>query len=339
MLLREVGEVAARANPAEPQAVSQRAFDRARARSADHAGLPAARQIARELKLTWAEVLTAAHAAENKRSYLLAAKTREHAAIGSLTNERIGFALRLVAGRLGVDSLTTHEYDEERDVIVAADARDWLHGRRLRLPSATAIRKAAGGWDAALRLADLKEHTPREHAIHQVIVSRVEVMDRFYDYYGEQPSEPALRAFARGNKIPMSSRGGRKHSETVKLWRQRRRDRGLPEPRVVSRRQRGEKTPDFGADVGAAKPGEYLHRGKWADEGFCATWVAYYLASRPEPGKTTETTYDAWANRTPGAPRANMFLQHEGWSVMLRKAEEIPPEQSPTSPPVPGPVR
>lgn len=336
MLLREVGEVAARANHAEPQAVSQRAFDRARVASADHADLPAARQIARELKLKWPEVLEVAHAPERKRSSLLDLKTRERAPLGWVTSERIRYALRLVAGRLGVDSLTTIAYDAERDALLVEDGRDWLHGRRLRLPSANVIRHATHGWHAALRMAGLREHTQQNHPIHQVIVPRVEVMERFYDYYQEQPSETALRDFARGNGIPMSGRGERKHSEMVAEWRQQRRDRGLSEPRVVNHRVIP--TPDYSADVGAAKPGEYLHVGKWQDETLCVAWVAYHLASLPKGRKATADAYAAWANQIPGAPRPNVFLKHGGWSVIRRKAEErIKAQGPPTAPPMPGP--
>jgi hypothetical protein len=344
-LLREVREVVSRANPTDPQAVSQRAFDRARAGSADHADLPAARQIAQELKLKWPEVLAVAHAPENKQSTLLAYKERDKAPVGWLTDARIKYALRLVAGRLGTDTLTKVAYDEERTVLLSEDARDWLHGRRLRFPSANAIRKAARSWRAALRIAGLKEHTSRKPTIHQVIVSRVEVMDRFYDRYDEQPSLNALHDFARGNKIPMSGEGGRNWSETVAEWRQRRRDRGEPEPRVVDYRDRRDahgrllKAPDFSADVGAAKPGEYPYIGKWSDEEPCVEWVAYYLASAPA-GSATSEAYAAWALRTPGAPTLDRFPQHGGWTVVQRKAEErLKAQGPPTGPPMPGPVR
>ena len=303
MLLREVHEVAALANPTDSQAVSQRVFDRARANSPAHANLPAARQIARELKLKWPEVLTVAHAPESKRNNLIDVKTRENAPIGWLTSARIKYALRLVAGRLGVDSLTTIAYDAERDVLLGEDARDWLHGRRLRIPSAGAIALAAHGWGAALRIAGLREHAQRKPTIHQVIASRVDVMDRFYDQYGEQPSETALKDFARGNKIPMSGEGGRVYSEAVAEWRQRWRDRGEPEPRRIDRRGTGEKAPDFSADVGAAKPGEYLHVGKWDDEGLCVEWVAYYLSSLSGGRRATARTTSRGRCGTPALPR------------------------------------
>jgi hypothetical protein len=123
-LLREVGEVAARASPAEPQVVSQRAFDRARDNSAEHANLPAARQIARELKLPWPQVLAVAHAPENERGKVLASRTRQQMPKGWLTPARIRYALQLVAGRLGVDTLSGLAYDAERGVLLREDTRD-----------------------------------------------------------------------------------------------------------------------------------------------------------------------------------------------------------------------
>jgi hypothetical protein len=337
MLLQGVREVAALANPANPEAVSQRAFDRARATSADHADLPAARQIARELKLKWPEVLTVAHAPENRQANMLANKANhEHAPHGWVTDARIRYALRLVAGRLGVNALSRAAYSEERDVLLNEDARDWLHGGRLRLPDATAMVLARGGWRALLRIAGLKEYSPPTRTIPQVIVSRVEVMDRFYDRYREQPSFYALVEFARGNKIPMTQEGGRKYSEAIAEWRQRRRDRGESEPRVVEYKGRV-KRPDFSANVGAAKPGEHLYRGKWDDEDLCVAWVAYYLGLHK--GKsTTSRTYDEWASHNLGAPKRYKFQRHGGWSVVRRKAEEqLHAQGPPTGPPTPGP--
>jgi hypothetical protein len=338
MLLREVREVAVRANPTEPRAVTQRAFDRARAANTANASLPTARQIAKEIGIPWPEVLAVALAPDDEQSHRLMHRTRETPLRGWLTSARITYALRLVAGRLRTNSLSRVAYDAERDVILNEDARDYLHGRRLRLPSANAITIAAHGWGGALRIAGLEDYKRRKRTINQVIVYRVEVMDRFYDRYEEQATGAALSAFARGNKIPMSSEGGRRHSEVVAEWRRRRHERGESEPRVVKRhRNPSVKAPDFGANVGAAKPGEYPHRGKWKDENLCVEWVAHYVSSRGG-GKATVRDYVAWVRRNPGAATPEKFTQHGGWSAVLRKAEEqIKAQGPPTGPPTPGP--
>jgi hypothetical protein len=214
-------------------------------------------------------------------------------------------------------------YDAERDALLAEDCRDWLHGRRLRLPDAAAIRLAAGGWDAALTLAGLETDARPPQAIKQAILSRLDLMDRFYGHYGEQPTKRALEAFARGNRIPMSDENKRPWSETVKEWRQRRRERGLPEPRVAARKGgRGVKAPDYSADVGAARPDEQPHRGKWSDETACVAWVARYLASLPARERSTQDGYRRWASQHPGAPSPSRFAQHGGWEAVRRVAAE-----------------
>lgn len=322
-LLQGVHEVAAFADPAKPQAVSQRAFDRARAGSAAHASLPAASQIARELKLKWPVVLEVAFAPSNRRSNLLALKTqKKKAPDGWLTEARVKYVLRLVAGRLKTDGLTTIAYDLERTVLLTEDARDWLHGRRLRLPSALTIGRAMRGWDKALSLAGLKERPSQKYPTHQKVLTRLEVMDRFYECYGEQPSESALREFAAGNGLPMQGKGKQKWSETIAEWRQRRRDNGLPEPRVVDYRRSPAKRPDFSADLGAAKDGEYRVKGKWADENACLEWVTSYLNDLPDRTVPQASSYQAWVRQNPGAPSPSSFKQHGGWSAVLEQAQK-----------------
>lgn len=320
-LLKGVREVAGLACPAEPITAAQRAFDDARARTPEYASLPAARQIAAELNLPWREVLALAHDSTARQNHLLGLAGRDALPADSVTNDRITFALRLVAGRLCATTLTTGAYEEERAVLLAEDRRDWLHGRRLRLPSAAAIRLAADGWDAALALAGLEIDKRSPQAIKQTILSRLDVMDRFHAYYGEQPTQKALLGFARGNKLPMSAEDGRAWSETVEAWRQRRRERGLPEPRVAARKGgRGVMAPDYSADVGAARPDEQPHRGKWRDEAACVAWVARYLASLPARGRSTQDGYRRWASQHPGAPSPSRFDQHGGWEAVRSAA-------------------
>lgn len=322
-LLRGVHEVSLLANSSEPASVSQRAFDEARVGSAEHTSLPAASQIARELRLPWRKVVSLAHEPTGRQSHLLGLNEREQSPEGWLTESRVRFALRLVAGRLNVETLTMGAYDAERDALLVADRRDWMHGRRLRLPSAEAIREAADGWDEALRLAGLAVGVRPSREIRQTILSRLDVMDRFYEHYGEQPTQKALLAFARGNQIPMSAEDKRLWSETVAGWKQRRRERGLPEPRVAQRKGgRGVKAPDYSRDVGAAHPGEQPHRGKWADLGECAAWVARYHASLQRRERSTQTGYRAWARQNPGAPSPSAFAQHGGWEAVRGEAQE-----------------
>lgn len=323
-LLRAVREVAALARPDEPASVTQRAFDDARQYADLICGgrsLPQARQIAHELGLSWRDVIALAHEPNERQAHGLGLYGREWMSRGWLTPERIVFALRLVAGRRRATTLTMGVYDAERDVLLAADARDWLHGRRLRLPDAEAIMGAAGGWDAALGLAGLEVGARPAQRIRQVIVSRLDAMDRFHDHYGEQPTKRALEVFASGNGIPLSAENKRLWSETIAEWRQRRRERSLPQPRTSERKGgRGVKAPDYSKDVGAALPGERPHRGKWSDEEACVAWVARYLATLGPRGRSTRDGYQRWASQYPGAPSASRFAQQGGWEAVRRNA-------------------
>lgn len=322
-LLQRVREVAALASPSEPTTATQRAFDAVRTSSPTYTDLRAARQIAAELDLPWRVVLRLAHEPTARQSHALSLQGRGWSPEGWLTNDRIAYALRLVAGRLGLMTLTMGAYDAERDALLSEDRRDWLHGRRLRLPSAEAIRLASGDWDAAIRLAGLEANARPSREIRQVILSRLDVMDRFYDHYGEQPTKRALEAFARGNSIPMSDEGRRLWSETVVEWRQRRRERGLPDPRVPQRKGgRGAKAPDYSANVGAGRPSEQSHRGKWSDEKACVEWVGRYLASLTARERSTQDGYRRWVNQYPGAPSPSRFAQHGGWEAVRSAATE-----------------
>jgi hypothetical protein len=173
LLLKGVRELAALACPAAPTAATQRAFDDARVRSPTYTHIPAARQIAAELRMQWRDVLALAHEPDARHAHALGLRGREWAPEGWLTAERVRFALRLVAGRRGAVTLTMGAYDAERDALLAEDRRDWLHGRRLRLPDAEAIRLASGDWDAALRLAGLEACARPPREVRQVILSPV----------------------------------------------------------------------------------------------------------------------------------------------------------------------
>jgi hypothetical protein len=323
ILLQGVREVTELVSPAEPTAATQRAFDAARSGSTGAANLPAARQISAKLRMPWRDVLVLAHEPDVRHAHVLGLRGREWSPEGWLTVDRARFAVRLVAGRRRTVTLTMGAYEAERLALLAEDRRDWLHGRRLRLPSATALRLAAGGWDPALTLAGLATDVNPPQTITQTILSRLDVMDRFYDHYGEQPTKRALEAFARGNGIPMSDENKRLWSETVKLWRQRRRERGLPEPRVGARKGgRGAKAPDYSADVGAACSGEQPHRGKWADAEACVAWVARYLATLGPSERSTQDGYRRWASQHPDAPSPSRFARHGGWEAVRRATQE-----------------
>jgi hypothetical protein len=160
-LLDAVLEVASLANPTSSRTVSQREFDEARSRSLFYPNLSRAKRITERLGLKWHEVLAVAHAHRDEQNKLLGAKGRGPNAKW-VTPENAASALAVVAHRLGKDSLTQGEYRRERAKMLAHDAKRWMHGGQLRMPSEQQIVGVHGSWDAALSAASLQSTTQRE---------------------------------------------------------------------------------------------------------------------------------------------------------------------------------
>jgi hypothetical protein len=320
-LLAGVREVAALANPDEPTTAAQRPFDAARKRSPRHAALPPARQITEQLRLPWCDVLAVAHEPEARQAQLLGTKTRAPSAQDWLTVEHVVTTLQLLAARLGVDSLSTGEYRAERARLLAGDRARWRSGRCLLLPDDEQVITVAGSWDAALRLAGLKT-TSERRPVPQEGAALVDLLERFHDYYGVQPSLRNLQAFALGNGIPYPMRK-QPFGVAVAEWVASRRDRGLPASRVVKRvGGRGHKAPDYSADVGAARAGE-RRLAKWTRTN-CAVAVARYLAQLPNGERSTERGYADWAATQPNGtvPAMSTILSLGGWEAVRREAQD-----------------
>jgi hypothetical protein len=333
MLLQGVREVAAIANPNEPEAVTQRNFDAKRERSTAHAALPPARRITERLKLSWAEVLAIAHAPEAQQNKLLGAKDKSLWATDWLTNEHVAAVLGLAAARLGADTVSVTEYDAERRKLVAADHARWLHGRHLLLPTPKQIVHKTGSWDEALRIAALKVPNkraprPREKRAPPLM----DLIERFHDHYGVQPHATDLIAFAKGNGIPYPDPRKNKFSVARTEWLAKRRAQGLPDPkralRPPGRRPKGSSPapcPDYSRDVGAALPGERRlgeHRlSKWSRED-CIASVASYLASLGGREHSTLRGYTTWAAAQESAPVIATVELHGSWETMRKLAQE-----------------
>lgn len=332
VLLRGVREVAALANPGEPEAVAQRDFDAARAASAAHAALPPARRITERLKLSWTEVLAIAHAPEEEWSKLLGAKDKSLRRTDWLTDEHVAAVLGLAAARLGADTMSVTEYDVERRKLVAADRARWLHGRQLLLPTPRQIVGKTGSWDEALRVAGLKSENERDPRPREKRApSFVDLSERFHDHYGVEPTAADLIAFAKGNGIPYPDPRKSKFSVARDEWLAKLRTRGLPAPknlhRSPGRLRKGTHPaprPDYSRDVGAALPGERRlgeHRlSKWSRED-CIDAVARYLASLGG-ARSTQRGYTAWAATQESAPVTATLQLHGRWNVLRREAQE-----------------
>ncbi len=323
-ILKGVREVAAIANPTEPKAVTQRAFDAARQHSPAYANLPAARQITEKLGLSWAEVLTIAHAPGEEQSKLLAAKDKAPSSADWLSETHVAAVLQLVAGRLATDTVSTGEYRVEREKVLTADRARWMHGRQLLLPTAEQIMYTTGSWEEALRFAGLREQRkPGATRKKTNAPTLVDLMERFYEVHGVQPTRPALQEWARVSKIPYPSPKGRNaYRNATEAWIKRRRDAKLPDPKPPhGRGRRTTVRPDYSTKKGTPLPGE-RRRDHW-DRNSCIAAVARYIAQLP-PGKRSRSTsrgYRAWATEQEHAPVMTTIREHCGsWEAARRAA-------------------
>lgn len=316
VLLQGVREICELVNPSEPLTVSQRAFDAARPRSASFKDIPLARNIASTLRLSWREVLELAYRPPGVQNHHLSRKQTSPYQ-DWLTDDYIGSVLKLVARRLGVNTLTLRQYRRERDAMLAVDRARWLHGGQLMLPTDDQIAMAAGDWDRALSLAGL---APRpglgDQGKSKIGLTPAELLERCYEVHGTQATARELRDFARANKIPHARLEYKKWLEWVAEWKASRLAKGLPVP---SGPQARNARPDYSRDMGAAIPGK--HRlNQWSAED-CIQSVTHYLEQLKPGQRSSRRGYDDWASKQERAPQVSIFDQHKGWEAVRRKAQ------------------
>lgn len=312
-------EVAGLADPECPIQVSQRRWDQARKQSARFAGLPLARDIARRLTLPWCEVLQLALAPPETHAHRLGrALTRVEQ--DWLTDEHIVYALRMVAGRLDIRTLTPGQYRAERTRMLALDRTRWLHGRRLRLPTDEQIRRAvAGDWDHALALARLAPRPGLGDQGHgRRALGTLKLLERCYEAHGTEPTAAELRCFAKANGIPWNPDKDRTWLESLAAWKDDRRARGQVVPDGPPPRS---ERPNYAQPIGAALPGE-RRRQDWSDINACLLFVVAYLEQLPTGARSTKLGYADWARAHENAPAPSCFDQHGGWEQLRLLAHE-----------------
>jgi hypothetical protein len=309
MLLRGVREVASHADPENPIQVSQRRFDAARQHSR-FAHLPRAHRIAERLRLPWRDVLALAHDPASTHAHRLG-RAQTEPAHNWLIHDLIAFALRLVALRLDVRSVSPIQYRTERAKLLREDRAAYLHGRQLRLPSEDQIRVAMDGdWDAALALADLAPRPPRgDRGRGKYAPSTAEVLDRAYAAHGTELTSKEIWTFVKANGIPYGRERGRLWSECVAEWKQQRAARGVNVPDGPPPL---DERPDYSRAAGASIPGE-ARRQDWSNVEDCLPYVIAYLAQFRAGERSTKRGYQEWTRKHPNAPSSSSFDQHGGW--------------------------
>jgi hypothetical protein len=110
--------------------------------------------------------------------------------------------------------------------MLADDRARRRHGGQLRLPNELQVMQAAGSWDRALALADLKPRSRTSHRPDRAPAGIIDVLDRCYEHYGVEPRFRDLETFAKANGIPFPRKQrGRPWSSYVEEWKAGRRAR------------------------------------------------------------------------------------------------------------------
>ncbi len=309
-LIREVAEAS---GVLEPKAISERAWDGAKATTNVEA--PTARSIAARLCVPWPKLREIAFMDEPGRSIALGRAIGEKAQ-DWLTPEYISFALNLMARRRGKRTVNPGEYEQERAVLLSQDRAHWLHGGRLKLPNTNQIEVTSGGWSPALRAAGLEDSRSPEYERQRVLPNTLDILERCYEAHGCQPTQGECETFARANGIPFPRRKQGWNSY-LSEWRERRRERGLPIPDGPPPKS---ERPDYSQDLGASLEGERRGKRRWDNYDEAVEWVARYLAQL-EPGKkASQRSYGLWAATQEGAIYpGSIQTNHGGW-IKVRDA-------------------
>jgi hypothetical protein len=313
-IVRQVAESSPSDDPLRP---STRSWDIARELNEHFAAAPAARRICEHLGLSWQKVCELAFMVGHAQRVALGHALGD-AEPDWLTDEYCNYALKLIAHRQGVATLTPGEYRTARAKVVAGRSRRNV-ARQVPIPTAEQITINAGSWDEALARAGL---APRRGLGGQPArggpVPIVQVVDRCYDHFRTEPTLGELVQFARANRIPFPRKErGRSYSSYVKEWKDWRATRGLDVPDGPPPKS---ERPDYSCDVGAALPGERRAKSAWGDRDEVVVWVTRYLAELKRRELASQRAYDAWARQQDGAPWASVFERHGGWVAVPRRS-------------------
>jgi hypothetical protein len=346
LLLQLVREVSILADRKRPEKVTQSAWDAARSTldsaegsDPDTCYLPvspipsSARSIARSLKRPWREVLEIAHEPPTSWAKTLGTSEAENA-YHWLTAEHVAYVLKLAARRWGVKKLTAQQYETERKLMIEENRR-YLHGRRLRLPTADQISLFTqreiygvtgvgvprfGTWERATALAGLGSARRGRRGTTVQPLPLLDLLDRYCAAYGSEPAPRRLWRFANEQKLPhVMVSGKRAWAEAIAVWRKRREANGLPAPRPVEAPTAGEN-----ALVGLRVPRKRKkpRPSAWSDPEKCLLAITRYLEQIPKGKHANMLDYQAWASQGQRGPSFSALKKHGGWAKMSEIARQ-----------------
>lgn len=330
LLLQYVRAVSMLADPQHPRQASQRAFDAAAKQHERFADVPSARVIARRLGKPWRETLTLAHSPGNQQATSLSGQRNAASAQSWLTGEHVAYAVKLVAHRSQMPTLSEAQYDTGREKLLSEHKRRHPHSRRDRLPTAdqiciytqrevhgttTAGTPLTGAWARALELAELAPNRKPTRRAPRTMSVPVPLLDKFYDAYGVEPTPERLATFAREQGVTLGViRNKQVWSKLLVAWRTSRTARHLlvptePPPPPTSDEQR------FAA-LSFRQAGTHRTT-RWADQEKCVLALMRYLRQIPKGKYATERSYTRWASeQDEPTPPLGALARHGGWDKL-----------------------
>jgi hypothetical protein len=182
--------------------------------------MPPARRLAERIGLPWPSLVEIACEPTGRREQRFALRHYRQRP-DWLTEDYAVFALRLVARRLGAETVTRSAYNAEAERVLA-------HGRgaaALALPNADQIVTLLRGWTRALRLARLAPVSKSSPGGERA-PSIIELLDLCFEAHGTQPTVSELEVFARAKNLPHGRRD-KPWQDYLDDWKAARRERVL----------------------------------------------------------------------------------------------------------------
>lgn len=316
------------ADPRRPHLVSQRVFDAAAKQHERHADLSSARVIARRLGKPWREVLTLAHSSSKQHATSLSGGRGTNAQPW-LTPEYIAYALKLIAHRLGVQTLSQSQYEAERETLLKEHKRQHPRSSRSRLPTVVQIcaytqrelygttsagTSRAGSWLRALELTGLAPNRKPARRKTRTTSVPMELLEQYYATHGVEPTPARLATFAHEQGITHAViRNKEVWSKALKAWYVDRERRGLPATFEPSPPTLAEQR--FAA-LSFRETGMFPTT-RWADKEKCVLVVIRYLRQIPKGEYATVDGYQRWAKKQHSAtPPLGALERHGGWDTI-----------------------